>query len=85
MDLEHLDVKTEFFHRYLDEIFYMQQPKGFVVEGTYDWVCRLNKSLFDLKQSPRQWYKKFVSFMLGIGFSRNIKYACVYFKCLKDA
>ena len=32
-------------------------------------VCRLNKSLYGLKQVPRAWYSRFASFLLTLGFS----------------
>ena len=38
----------------------MQQPKGFIVSGKEYYVCLLKKSFYGLKQSPRQWYKRFV-------------------------
>ena len=44
----------------------------------------MKKSLYGLKQSPRQWYKRFDSFMLSHGFNRSTKDACVYFKHLKN-
>jgi ATP-binding cassette subfamily B (MDR/TAP) protein 1 len=47
-------------------------------------VCRLNKSLYGLKQSPRQWYKKFNAFMVSVNFSRSNYDSCVYLKELDD-
>ena len=59
LELEQLDVKTAFLHGNLEEQIYMKQPEGFEVAGKEDQVCLLKKSLYGLKQSPRQWYKKF--------------------------
>ena len=33
-----------------------------------------------MKQAPRQWYKKFDSFMVGHGYQRTAANYCVYFK-----
>jgi hypothetical protein len=58
----------------------MDQPEGFVVPGKEDLVCKLKRSLYGLKQSPRQWYKRFDSFMLAHGFKRSQYDSCVYIK-----
>jgi len=71
LELEQLDVKTAFLHGDLEEQIYMKQPEGFEVVGKEDHVCLLKKSLYGLKKSPRQWYKKFDSFMASINFSRS--------------
>ncbi|GKG08380.1 transposable element, partial [Tanacetum coccineum] len=63
LELEQLDVKTTFLHGDLEEEIYMSQPEGFAVQGKEDYVCKLQKSLYGLKQSPRQWYKRLDSFM----------------------
>nr|GEW60571.1 putative reverse transcriptase domain-containing protein [Tanacetum cinerariifolium] len=52
-ELEQLDVKTTFLHGNLEETIYMRQPPSFE-EGTGNKVCLLKKSLYGLKQSPRQ-------------------------------
>ena len=79
-ELEQLDVKTTFLHGDLEEVIYIDQPEGFVAPGKENLVCRLNKSLYGLKQSPRQWYKKFDSFMISHGFKRSAYDSCVYLK-----
>uniref|UniRef100_A0A2N9GEX0 Integrase catalytic domain-containing protein n=1 Tax=Fagus sylvatica TaxID=28930 RepID=A0A2N9GEX0_FAGSY len=63
MELEQLDVKTAFLHGNLEEEIFMEQPEGFKQPGTENLVCRLKKSLYGLKQSPRQWYKRLKSLL----------------------
>ena len=52
-----MDIKTAFLHDDLEEEIFISQPDGFKLEEKVDLVCRLKKSLYGLKQSPRQWYK----------------------------
>ena len=47
-------------------------------------MCKLKKSLYGLKQSPRQWYKRFDSFMLDVGYSRSEYDSCVYYEVLDN-
>ena len=84
MELEQLDVKTAFLHGELEETIYMTQPEGHFVKGKEDYVCKLKKSLYGLKQSPRQWYKRFDKFMLSLGYFRSTYDSCVYFKRHED-
>jgi hypothetical protein len=44
----------------------------------------MKKSLYGLKQSPRLWYQKYDSYMLGLGFIRSKEDHCVYFKLIGD-
>ena len=44
----------------------MKQPK--VLQEDPSLVCRLNKSLYGLKQDPRAWYAKMDNFLLSLGF-----------------
>ena len=65
LDLDQLDVKTAFIHGDLDEEIYMTQPMGLKTAGKENMICKLKKSLYGLKQSPRQWYKRFDNFIRG--------------------
>ena len=58
LEIHQMDVKTAFLNGDLEEDIYMVQPEGFVQEGKEDYVCKLKKSLYGLKQSPRAWYQK---------------------------
>ena len=74
------DVKTAFLHGELKEDIYMQQQKGFTVLGKEDYVCLLKWFLYGLKQSSRQWNKRFGSFMITHDFKRSSFDSCIYFK-----
>ena len=80
LKLEQMDVTTVFLHGDLEEKIQMDQPRGFEAKGEVEKVCLLRKSLYGLKQSPRQWYQKFDSVMLGQGYSRSSYDCCIYFK-----
>jgi hypothetical protein len=61
-------VKNAFLNGTLEETVYSQQPSGFVDPAFPQHVCKLNKSLYGLKQPPRAWYTRFQSFILSTGF-----------------
>ena len=84
IELVQMDVKTAFLHGDLEEEIYITQPDGFKVTGKENWVCKLSKSLYGLKQSPRQWYKRFDQFMIGQNYTRSSFDHCVYFRKLQD-
>jgi hypothetical protein len=63
-----LDDKNAFLHGTLTETVYCSQPTGFIDAANPDLVCRLNHSLYDLKQAPRAWYSRFATYLASIGF-----------------
>ena len=83
MLIHQMDVVTAFLNGELDEEIYMQQPTGYVIPGKEHLVCKLKKSLYGLKQSPRCWNKAFRDYMEVIGFSQSAADPCVFIR-IKD-
>ena len=54
----------------------MKNPKGYISDPSL--VCKLNKSLYRLKQAPREWYSKMDAFLLFQNFQRCISDTNVY-------
>ena len=80
LEIHQMDVKTAFLNGDLDEEKYMEQPKGFIVPSQEKKVCWLVKSIYGLKQAPKQWHEKFDSVMMTNGFKINECDICVYVK-----
>jgi hypothetical protein len=75
-----MDIKTAFLNGEFEEEIYMTQPDGFIVKGQEDKVCKLMKSLYGLKQTPKQWHEKFDVTLISAGFSVNEADRCVYYR-----
>jgi len=84
LHLEQLDVKTAFFHGELEEEIYMLQLEGFVETGKENLVCKLNKSLYGLKQALRCWYKRFDFFIISLGYNRLNSNHCTCYKRFEE-
>ena len=65
--LYQLDIKNVFLHGDLAKEVYMEQPPGFITQGESGLVCRLRRSPYGLKQSPRAWFSRFSSVVQEFG------------------
>ncbi len=60
----------------------MIQPPGFVVQEEASKVCRLRKSLYGLKQSPRAWFGRLSQTLQHFGMMRSTNDHSVFFRHL---
>ena len=78
MKLHQMDVKTAFLNGELTEELFMKQPEGFIEEGKENLVCRLNRSIYGLKQSPRCWNTAFDDHLKSMNFEQTRGDPCLY-------
>lgn len=69
-------MKTAFLHGQLAEEIYMQQPVGYH-DGT-EFVCKLNKSLYGLKQASRCWNTELTRVLTVFGFKESRVDPCIF-------
>jgi hypothetical protein len=75
-------VMTTYLYGSLDLYIYMKVPDGISVSnanvGRNMYCVKLNKSLYDLKQSGRMWYNRLKEFLLNKHYSNNDDCTCVF-------
>ena len=72
LELQQIDVKTAFLNGELEEEVYMKQLEGFLSSDGELLVCKLKKSIYNLKQASPQWYLKFHNIISSFGFIENV-------------
>ena len=78
LELHQMDVTTAFLNGELKEEVYMRQPEGFAAKGKEDLVCKLKKSIYGLKQSPRCWNSALDNYLKELGFLQVSGDPCLY-------
>ncbi|GKA24642.1 retrovirus-related pol polyprotein from transposon TNT 1-94 [Tanacetum coccineum] len=68
--LHQLDINNAFLHGFVDEEIYMKPPEGYT-KASQGQVCKLNKSLYGLKQASRQWNQELSKFLVTLGFKQS--------------
>lgn len=77
MSICQFDIKTAFLYGDLDEDILMEHPTG--ISNPNNKVCKLLKSLYGLRQAPRNWNKKFNFFLEKFNLKRSKIDQCLYY------
>ncbi|KAL0409675.1 UNVERIFIED_CONTAM: Retrovirus-related Pol polyprotein from transposon RE1 [Sesamum radiatum] len=76
--LQQMDVNNAFLHGHLDEDLYMTPPEGYSVAP--GMVCKLQRSLYGLKQASRQWNVELTVKLKEFGFLQSAHDHCLFTK-----
>ena len=63
-----MNVKIAFLNGSLDETIYMVQLEAFITKNQEKKVCKLQKSIYELKLASRSWNIKFDQSVKSFGF-----------------
>ncbi|MBW0478350.1 hypothetical protein O181_018065 [Austropuccinia psidii MF-1] len=75
-----MDVKTAFLHGDLDEDLFIRLPEGYKSLRSGPVCLKLKKSLYGLKQSPRNWYLKIKELFVKAGFYPSASDPCLFIR-----
>ena len=71
LKLYQMDVKYAFLNGELEEEVYVEQLEGFLLSRNRDYVCKLKKELYGLKQDPRSWFPRLEKYLKQQGYRRG--------------
>ncbi|KAL8127784.1 hypothetical protein AgCh_014637 [Apium graveolens] len=76
--LRQLDINNAFLNGNLDDEVYMMQPPGFLHPSIPNFICRLRKAIYGLRQAPREWYIALKKIFLESGFKNSLADASLF-------
>ncbi|TYK09437.1 retrovirus-related pol polyprotein from transposon tnt 1-94 [Cucumis melo var. makuwa] len=80
-----MDVKTAFLNDNLEETIYMQQQEGFITLDQEQKICKLNHSIYGLKQASQSWNIRFDTAIKSYGFDQIVDEPCVYKRIINNS
>jgi hypothetical protein len=83
LEIHAVYIDMAFLHTTLKDKTYTKQLEGFVDPEHPNWVCKLNKSLYSLKQVPLEWFKMIDAHLRANGYEPTEADLCIYIQQLK--
>jgi len=81
MKIHQLDVKGAYLNALINKEIYLQQPEGHEETNSQGKLsCHLNKSIYGLKQSGRNWHQTLTTFLKEQSFTPGARDPCLYSK-----
>ena len=66
--VESFGSRNAFLYVEIDKDIYMEQPLTYISNSHLEYVCKLKKALYVLKQAPRAWYGKITEYLYFCGY-----------------
>ena len=80
LHIHQMDVKTAFLNGVIDCDLYMEQPDGYCDLNKPEYVCKLKKGIYGLKQAARCWNGRIDDFFANAGYTKISADSCIYIK-----
>jgi hypothetical protein len=78
-DIRQIDIQNAFLHGFLHEGVYICQPLGFVDSKYPNYICKLDKSLYGLKQASCAWFSRLSTKLLQLGSTASKANVSLFF------
>ena len=78
LDVDLIDIKTAYLNGKIDKEIYLMQPEGYVDEQHPDWVCKLVKSIYGIRQAGRIWYQDLDSHLTAMKYPAILSDPCIH-------
>jgi hypothetical protein len=80
-----MDVKSSFQNGELEEEVYIEQLEGFQLSENTNYVCKLKKALYGIKQDPRACYSRLDKYLHHAEFRKGSAKKNLYIKVTQDS
>lgn len=82
--IRQLDVNTTFLHGNLEEDVYMKIPPDLKVSDK-NLVCKLNRSIYSLKQASKRWNQKLISTLISLCYIQSKSHYSLFTKYVSNS